>query len=90
MVRSAIDLARVTTEDPHAGLPDPEELGSLQTPLLLYDDAIAQLDTDWKIAQARLAEDAALSADPRIQNSEGGSFDSYLGARAFANSRGKT
>lgn len=88
MVRSALDLARVTTVDPHAGLPDPEELGSLQTPLLLYDDAIAELDTDWKIAQAKLAEDTALSADPRIQNSEGASFDSYLGARAFANSSG--
>lgn len=88
MVRSAIDLARVTTEDPHAGLPDPEELGSVSTPLQLYDDAIAELDTDWKIAQARLAEDTALSADPRIQNSEGASFDSYLGARAFANSSG--
>jgi PmbA protein len=88
MVRSALDLARVTTEDPHAGLPDPEELGSLQTPLSLYDSAIAELDTDWKIAQARLAEDTALSADPRIQNSEGASFDSYLGARAFANSIG--
>jgi PmbA protein len=88
MVRSALDLARVTTEDPHAGLPDLDELGSIQTPLLLYDDAIAELDTDWKIAQARLAEDTALSADPRIQNSEGASFDSYLGARAFANSDG--
>ncbi len=88
MVRSALDLARVTTEDPHAGLPDPEELGSLQTPLRLYDSAIAELDTDWKIAQARLAEDTALSIDPRIQNSEGASFDSHVGARAFANSSG--
>src|SRR3954451_15338093 len=30
MVRSAIDLAGLTTEDPHAGLPDPEELGSIK------------------------------------------------------------
>src|SRR5579863_5687332 len=33
MVRSALDLARVTTEDPHAGLPDAADLGSIQTPL---------------------------------------------------------
>ncbi len=88
MVRSALDLARVTTEDPHAGLPDPEELGALTTPLELYDDAVAALGTEWKIEQARKAEDTALSADARIQNSEGASFDSYLGTRAFANSLG--
>lgn len=90
MVRSALDLARVTTEDPYAGLPEPEELGMFSGPLSLYDPAIAALDPDWKIAQAKRAEDAALSADPRIQNSEGAGFDSYTGARAFANSSGFT
>ena len=34
------------------------------------------------------AEEVALAADPRITNSEGASFDSYLGSRAFANSLG--
>jgi PmbA protein len=90
MVRSAIDLARVTTEDPHAGLPDPSDLGSIGADLKLYDSAIEAMETDWKIAQARLAEETALSADPRISNSEGASFDSYLGVRAFANSQGFT
>ncbi len=90
MVRSALDLARVTTEDPHAGLPDAADLGAIQTDLALYDPAIEALETDWKIGQARLAEETALSADPRITNSEGASFNSYLGARAFANSRGFT
>jgi PmbA protein len=56
--------------------------------LQLYDDAIARLEPDWKIAQAQQAEEAALNADPRIQNSEGGSFDSYLSHYVFANSRG--
>ncbi len=28
MVSSAVDLASLTTEDPHAGLPDASELGS--------------------------------------------------------------
>ncbi len=88
MVRSALDLAGVTTEDPHAGLPDPEELGAFSEPLSLHDPAIGELDTDWKIEQARRAEDVALSADARIQNSEGASFESYAGTRAFANSSG--
>jgi PmbA protein len=90
MVRSAMDLARVTTEDPHAGLPDAADLGAIEIDLRLYDPAIEAMETDWKIAQARLAEETALSADPRISNSEGASFNSYLGARAFANSRGFT
>ncbi|HEY1754751.1 MAG TPA: metallopeptidase TldD-related protein [Bryobacteraceae bacterium] len=90
MVRSALDLAQVTTEDPYAGLPDAADLGAIVTDLKLYDETIEGMDTDWKIAQARIAEETALSADPRISNSEGASFDSYLGARAFANSRGFT
>ncbi len=88
MVEGALDLAKITNEDPFAGLPEPGDLGKLPGDLRLYDDAIARMQTEWKIAQARQAEDVALSADPRIQNSEGASFDSYLGTRVFANSRG--
>lgn len=88
MVRAALDLANIASEDPHAGLPDAGDLGKLGADLRLYDEAIARMETEWKIEQARLAEEAALNADPRIQNSEGGSFQSYLGARFFANSRG--
>ena len=88
MVRAALDLAEIATEDPHAGLPEPEELGQITTDLQLYDESIARMDTDWKIEQARRAEEAALSTDPRIVNSEGASFDTYLGNWIFANSRG--
>ena len=88
MVRAAVSVAKITTEDPHAGLPEPAEIGSLTSDLKLYDQAIANLATDWKIAEALQAEEAALNADPRIQNSEGASFDSYLGEHVFTNSRG--
>jgi PmbA protein len=37
---------------------------------------------------AKRAEEAALSTDPRISNSEGASFDNYVGRHVFANSRG--
>jgi PmbA protein len=86
MVRAALDLARITTEDPFAGLP--ERCGSFADDLSLYDPAILQLDTEVKIQSAKSAEKAALSADPRIENSEGASFDSYTGGRVFANSLG--
>jgi PmbA protein len=88
MVGSAIDLAALTTEDPHAGLPDAEEFGSLNTDLQLFSNETADLPTEQRIAIAKRAEAAALAVDPRITNSEGASFDSSVGGRIFANSRG--
>jgi PmbA protein len=88
LVRSALDLAGVTNEDPCAGLPEAEELGSLAGDLRLASPDVASLDTVLKIETARRAESAALDADPRIFNSEGASFDSHLGRHIFVNSRG--
>jgi PmbA protein len=88
LVLSALELAEHTTEDPHAGLPEPEELGSLDGDLRLFSEDIARLETGRRIELARQAEEAALSADARIANSEGASFDSHLGHHIFANSRG--
>ncbi len=88
MVSSAIELAAVTTDDPFADLPGTGELGSLSGDLHLYNDDVAGLQPGFKIELAKRAEKAALSVDPRITNSEGASFDSHLGRRIFANSRG--
>ena len=87
LVRSAIELADITTEDPHAGLPDPDEFGRLEGDLGMYAADVAELDTAFKIEIAKRAEDAALTSDPRISNSEGASFDNYVGRHIFANSR---
>jgi len=88
MVKAALELAKITSVDPFGGLPEPGELGKLQGDLKLYDEAIAKMTTEWKIDQAMRAEKAAFDFDPRIQLSEGASFDSHLGRRIFANSRG--
>src|SRR5205823_1511349 len=88
MVTSAIGLASITTEDPHAGLPDAAELGAIPDALQLYCPDVERLETSFKIELARKVEAAALEADVRITNSEGGSFDSHVGRRIFANSRG--
>jgi PmbA protein len=90
MVRSAIDLAGLTSEDPQAGLPDAAELGSLTGDLKLFSDETAGLPTEQRIAMAKRAEAAALAVDARITNSEGASFDSSVSGRVFANSRGFT
>jgi PmbA protein len=88
MVAQAIELAAVTMEDPFASLPDASELGSIPGDLQLYSSDVEQLDAATKIEMARQAEDAALKFDARITNSDGGSFDSQLGRRVFANSAG--
>ena len=88
MVKSALEIAQISTEDQFAGLPDTSELGSLPGDFSLYHDDVAKLETQYKIDRALAAEEAALSFDPRIDNSEGGSFSSNTGARYFANSRG--
>ena len=88
MVKSAIELADITSEDPHAGLPDDNEFGAIAGDLGLYSEDVPGLDPGLKIGTAKRAEEAALSADPRISNSEGASFDNYVGRHLFANSRG--
>ncbi len=88
MVASAAGLAQISTEDPHAGLPDPSTLGALPGDLQLFSPSIDSFDPARRIELARDAEQAALSFDPRIDNSEGGSFSSATSWRAFANSLG--
>lgn len=88
LVHSAVELADITTEDPHAGLPDTAELGAIPGDLRLYTPGVEGLDTALKIDLAKRAEDAALSTDARISNSEGASFDTHTGRHIFANSRG--
>jgi PmbA protein len=88
LVRSAIELAEITTEDPHAGLPEADEMGQIPGDLQLYCPDVESLETAQRIDMAKRAEAAALEADPRIVNSEGASFDSHVGRHLFANSRG--
>jgi PmbA protein len=88
LVDGALALAKVTEEDPFTGLPESGEFGSLPGDLHLYDDDVYSLPGAERIEWARRAEAAALAADPRITNSDGGSFEAATGRRVMANSRG--
>src|SRR5579875_1704709 len=88
LVEGALALARVTEEDPFAGLADAEEFGAAPGNLHLYFDDVYSLPGPERIEWARRAEAAAMAADKRIANSDGGSFDAATGRRAMANSRG--
>ena len=88
LVDGALALAKVTEEDPFAGLPESGEFGALPGDLHLFDEDVYSLPGLERIEWARRAEEAALAADPRIVNSDGGSFDAATGRKALANSRG--
>ena len=88
LVSGALELARVTSEDAFAGIPEADELGSLPGDLKLYYDDVYSLPPEERIDYARRAERAALDADPRMKNSDGGSFDAATGHKVLANSHG--
>ena len=88
MVKSALQLARVTSEDPYAGIPEPGQLGIIGGDLDLYYEDVFSLPTEERIACARRCEKAAMDVDARIRNSEGGSFDAATGRKVLANSHG--
>ncbi len=88
MVKSALELAKITSEDPFGGIPEASQLGSLTGDLQLYDEDVYSLPGPERIEYARRAEKAALDFDPRIKNSEGGSFDAATGHKVLANSHG--
>ncbi len=88
LVEGALALAKVTEEDPFAGLPEAGEFGAAKDDLHLYYEDVYSLDGAERIAWARRAEAAAMAADKRITNSDGGSFDVATGRKALANSRG--
>src|SRR5579864_4932988 len=88
MLNSALELAKITSEDPFSGIPEQSQLGSIPGNLGLYYSDVYSLPGTERIAYARRAEQAALNADPRIKNSEGGSFDAATGHKILANSQG--
>src|SRR5262252_2545779 len=88
MLKSALELATITSEDPCAGMPEAGKLGSLPGDLDLYHEDVYSLPGVERIDYARRCEKAALDSDPRMKNSEGGSFDAATGRKVLANSHG--
>ena len=88
-VDAALAIARHTSEDPNAGLPDAALLARDAAAL----DGTLDLWHPWPIAAeeaialAKRCEDAA-RADPRIHNSEGASLNSHSAVRVLGNSLG--
>ena len=87
VVDEATALAKITAEDPHAGLPEPGALIA-RVPDLDLEDAAADIAPEEKIEIARRAETAARETDPRITNSEGAEYSDRRARYAYATSHG--
>lgn len=86
IVCEAVELARASSVDESADLPD--EFATDLPDLGLYDPAVEALSVDEKIALAIEAERAAKETDPRIVNFDRGGVSTSVSRTVLANSRG--
>ena len=90
LIEDALELAKLSEPDEFAGPPepsalsDPSDWASLDT----FDAAVGDVSADEALARALAGEAAAFEYDPRITNSEGGSFTRARGASALVTSGG--
>ncbi len=84
LVRHAVAAARQMDADADSRVARADELRDPIPALELHDAAVSALDAATLIDMARRAEGAALDADPRIVNSEGGEASAGESAVTFA------
>lgn len=87
-VAESVALAALAEPDEHGRLPDSDELARELPELHLYDEAVGKVDAAWALERCLAGEAAARAYDPRINNSEGATWSSTVGATAFATSGG--
>jgi len=85
-VSAACSIARYTSEDEYAGLPDKALLQTQFPDLDVYHPW--QLSAEQAIALAIECEDAARGYHPEISNSEGASVNTHQGIRVLGNTLG--
>ncbi|MEP7029269.1 MAG: TldD/PmbA family protein, partial [Candidatus Eisenbacteria bacterium] len=91
LAERAVTLAKKSTADPFAGLPDaPPTAAGDATSLQLFDPAVVELTAEQRIKMAKEMEKAALDSDKRILRCDGCSLSSGLGETALASSAGPT
>ena len=88
LVSGAVTLAKITSEDPFAGLPEEGAFGQVEGDLGLYFEDVNEMPPAERIEIARRTEAAAMAYDTRITNSGGGDFDTATSHKILVNSRG--
>jgi PmbA protein len=88
LIDDAVELARLTSPDDTAGLPEPQELATLFPDLDLWDEAIVNLSPEDQIEMALRTERSAQKYSDLISNFDGGGLDTSYGSVILANSLG--
>ncbi len=86
-VEAAVNIAKYTSVDDCSGLANKDRLLFDAPDLELYHPE--NISTEQAIDIAKACEEAALSADERITNSDGGTFESFEGFKVYGNSHGQ-
>lgn len=86
LVDDTCRMARVTAQDPCAGLPAREELARSTPDLDLLDGTVREISVEERIQIALDGEKSALGLDERITNSEGAEFSNFSGRVIYASS----
>ncbi|MDO8954209.1 MAG: metalloprotease PmbA [Gammaproteobacteria bacterium] len=86
VVEAACSMAQYTVEDDCAGLADPDTLAKDWPELDLYHPW--DISVKDAIEQAKACEKLAMDFDPRINNSEGATLETYQSIHLYANSHG--
>ncbi len=88
LVRETLEIVKVSNADQYNGLAPKEFLGEFKGELMIFDESLAKLTPEKKIAMVREMEDAGRAFDKRITNSNGASWSNSVGQVTLANSDG--
>ncbi len=86
-VQAAVNIAKYTSVDDCSGLADKEMLAMTPPDLDLFHPKV--LSTDKAIEIAKQCEEASLSYDKRITNSDGATLACFEGFKVYGNSHGQ-
>ncbi len=88
LIQETLDIVRVSSPDEFNGLAPRDLLGEFDGELQLFDESLANVSPETKIAMVREMEDVGRSFDSRITNSNGASWSNSIGQISLANSDG--
>ncbi|MCU0238772.1 MAG: TldD/PmbA family protein [Pyrinomonadaceae bacterium] len=88
LVKETLDIVKVSNSDKFNGLAPKEFLGEYKGKLMIFDESLAQITPEKKIAMVKEMEEAGRSFDKRIANSNGASWSNSIKQVTLANSDG--
>lgn len=88
IVSQTMEIVKVSSADKFNGLAPKEFLGSYEGKLMLFDESLATIPTEKKIAIVKEAEDIGMQFDKRITNSNSASWNDSKSQITLANSDG--